>query len=535
MKKLSIILPFLVVSAAMAQNGNAYGHARVDTALKHDTSLALRDIKPIAPQPGLNREKPEPKRIFKNDGLASDAADPVRQSAVTALNTPAVLTTFEGNGDNAYGYSVKYAPPDTNGSIGRRFTGTDNKAHQYYVQWVNDVFAVFDVAQNNALVYGPAAGNTLWSGFGGGCEANNDGDPIVLYDKMADRWVMTQFSVSTTPYMQCVAVSKTADPTGQYNRYSFSYGSLFNDYPKVGVWPDGYYVTYNMFSGNSWHGGEVCAWDRAKMLSGAAATQQCFDLGSAHGGMLTSDLDGATLPPAGEPNYLMEFGTNVLNVWKFHVDWTTPANTTLSGPTSLAVAAFSQACGGGTCIPQAGTRQQLDSLGDRLMYRLAYRYNAATATGSMLVNHSVQVSTGKRTSNTAVRWYELKTQGGTVSVKQQGTYSPDTASRWMGSMAADKVGNIFLGYSKSSSSMNPAIFYTMRAPSDAVGTMQGEVSMYNGTGSQLRNLARWGDYASLSVDPTDDCTLWFTSEYLNSDGTWNWHTHIGSMKASTCQ
>jgi hypothetical protein len=397
---------------------------------------------------------------------------------------------------------------------------------------VNEAFAVFD-ATTGAIVYGPANGNTLWSGFGGGCQSNNDGDPIVQFDKINKRWIMTQFSVSTTPYQQCVAVSQTQDPTGAYNRYAFSYGTLFNDYPKLSVWPDGYYITFNMFNnGSTWHGGYVCAYDSAKMRSGAAATQQCFDLGSSYGGLLPSDFDGTTLPPAGEPAYLVNFGTNSLNVWKMHVDWTTPANTTLSAPTSLAVSSFAQACGGGTCIQQSGTTQQLDSLADRVMYRFAYRNFGTYA--SMVVNHSVKVSGNKHASVNGVRWYELRVSGQTPSVYQQSTFSPDSNSRWMGSMAMDKVGNIFLGYSKSSGSMYPSIFFTMRNASDPLNTMQTEGSMFGGTGSQLKTLNRWGDYASFSVDPADDCTMWFTTEYLATSGTFNWHTRIGKVKASSC-
>src|SRR5262249_34459873 len=171
--------------------------------------------------------------------------------------------------------------------------------------------------------YGPVQINTLFSGFGGGCEANNDGDPVVAYDQFADRWIISQFSVSSTPYLQCVAVSTSGDPTGTWNRYSFSFGnSDFNDYPKIGVWSDGYYFTFNIFSGgSSFAGARVCAYDRAKMLTGAAATAQCFNTTANDGGLLPSSVDGSTAPPTGAPNYLVDYGNNALNLWKFHVDW----------------------------------------------------------------------------------------------------------------------------------------------------------------------------------------------------------------------
>src|SRR5205823_2032814 len=237
----------------------------------------------------------------------------------------------------------------------------------HYVQIVNSDFAIFNKA--GTPVYGPVPTNTLWSGFGGGCQTNNDGDATVAYDRLANRWIISHFSVSTTPFLQCVAVSSTGDPTGSYNRYAFQYAN-FPDYPKLGVWPDGYYTTFNMFNaaGTQFLGPEICAYDRAKMLVGQAATQQCFTQSTAYGGVLPADLDGSTPPPAGSPNYLVGLGTtsSTLAFWKFHVDWATPANTTLTGPTAISVASFAQACSGGTCIPQSGTSQRLDSLADRL-------------------------------------------------------------------------------------------------------------------------------------------------------------------------
>lgn len=532
MKKGSFLALALALAAlpllADPGNGNAYGHSRVDQSTKNDRSPNLRDIKPIPPEAGPAREKFEPKKINKSNGLPPDANDPAIQTSITQ-QAPATLGTFEGVGLGNYG--VNAAPPDTNGAIGRRYTDAAG-THQWYVQWVNEAFAVFD-AQTGAIAYGPANGNTIWSGFGGTCQSSNDGDPIVQYDKIHDRWIFTQFAVSSQPYTQCVAVSTGPDPTGSYNRYSFSYGNQFNDYPKLSVWPDAYYITYNMFAnGSTFSGGWVCAWDSAKMLAGQVATQQCFNTGSSHGGELPSDFDGTALPPAGEPNYVLEFGTNSLNVWKFHVDWATPANTTLTGPTSLSVASFNPACGGGTCVAQSGTSQQLDSLGDRMMYRLAYRNFGTYA--SIVANHSVKTGTNKRNQGSGVRWYELRVTGGNVSVFQQSTFAPDSTFRWMGSAAMDKMGNIVLGYSKSSSSTFPSIFYTMRNATDPVNTMQPEASIFGGTGSQLRTLSRWGDYAALSVDPTDDCTMYFTTEYLATSGTFNWHTRVGRLKAGNC-
>jgi hypothetical protein len=266
------------------------------------------------------------------------------------------------------------------------------------------------------------------------------------------------------------------------------------------------------------------------MLSGQAATQQCFQTSTSYGGLLPSDLDGSTPPPAGSPNYVVGLGAtaNTLALWKFHVDWTTPANTTFSGPTTLATAAFSEACGGGTCIPQEGTSQQLDSLADRLMYRLEYRNFGDHE--SLVVAHSVAAG-----SSTGIRWYEIRNPGGTPTIYQQGTYAPDSAYRWMPSIAMDASGDIALGYSVSSSSMYPSIRVTGRLAGDPLGQMtQGESTIVAGSGAQTGNLSRWGDYSSMSVDPTDDCTFWYTNEYLTSSGSFNWHTRIGSFKLGSC-
>jgi hypothetical protein len=510
----------LAVMSGRAEPQQQVSAPQVQQAIKHDVSPPLRDIA-RPPQPRAIREAEPVRRLPVQ-------LSPVQQedSVVQAVVGPLVGTTpglnFAGVGKGDYGFSPDAAPPDTNGAVGAT----------QFVQWVNESYAVFNKS-TGALVLGPIAGNSLWSGFGGGCENNNDGDIIVQYDKINNRWILTQFSVSTTPYLQCVAVSTTSDATGTYNRYAFNYGSSeFPDYPKVGVWPDAYYISFNMFT-NTFTGAQVCGYDAAAMRAGAAATQVCFHLSSSFGGLLPSDLDGSTLPPAGSPNYFLNFGSNSLNLWKFHVDFANPASSTLTGPTNIPVAAFAAACsGGGTCIPQPGTSQKLDSLADRLMYRLAYR-NFGTYE-SLVVNHSVAVGARGQTKTVGVRWYELRSPNGSPSVFQQGTFSPDSTYRWMGSIAMDKVGNMALGYSASSSSVSPSIRYTGRLVTDAPGTMQTENNIKIGGGSQLRNLNRWGDYSSMSIDPVDDCTFWYTTEYLKSNGTFNWSTQIASFKFPSC-
>src|SRR4030081_3359901 len=303
------------------------GPTPVSPNVPHDVSLPLSEMIRHAPPPSLTRRPVEPmRRIPLPPGLDQLQEDPVLQTVTVPPPTPPVGTSFEGLGAGQYGFSVTGAPPDTNGTVGAT----------QYVQWVNTSFAIFNKS-NGALISGPTAGTTIWSGFGGGCQTNNDGDPIVVYDKLAQRWVFSQFSVTTTPYLQCVAVSTTPDATGTYNRYSFNYGNQFPDYPKVGVWPDAYYISFNIFTnGTTFAGSKACAYDGAAMRSGAAATQVCFQLSTSVGGLLPSDLDGSTAPPAGSPNFFLNFGTNSLNLWKFHVNFVTPASSTFTGPTNIA-------------------------------------------------------------------------------------------------------------------------------------------------------------------------------------------------------
>ncbi len=513
MRKGWIVLFYFFVSASAVW---AQGGPGVDHSNHQDVSRPLTEIPPSPPDPGLNHR---PTRRPGQLGPLSAQPDSVAQTSASPLVATTSGLNFAGVGNGDYGYTPNSEPPDTNGAVGAT----------QFVQWVNTSFAVFDKT-TGALLYGPAAGKTMWTGFGGGCETNNDGDPIVQYDKAANRWVFIQFSVTTLPYLECVAVSKTSDATGAYNRYSFSYGNVqFPDYMKLGVWPDAYYISFNVFNNSTTFAGpKVCAYDRAKMIAGLTATQVCFQLSTSADSLLPADLDGFTPPPAGSPNYYVNFGNNSLNLWKFHVDFVTPANSTLTGPTNIPVAAFSAACGGGgTCIPQSGTSQLLDSLADRLMYRLAYRNFGDHE--ALVVNHAVTSGT-----SVGVRWYELRNPAGTPTVFQQSTYAPDTNYRWMGSIAVDHSGNMALGYSVSSSSMNPAIRYTGRLVTDPVNTMQLENTITTGTGSQNGNISRWGDYTSMSVDPVDDCTFWYTNEYLKTSGSYNWSTRIASFKFPSC-
>jgi hypothetical protein len=517
---------------------------RVEAEVHHDMSPPLWQIPPAA-RVGGKRVHPVLRLPRPPQGGVA-ATDPALQSSVGPPLLPTLNSNFEGVGNGFTGpqgtFTVPAVPSDSNGSVGPN----------HYVDIVNNDFAVFN--KNGMVIYGPVPINTLWAGFGGLCQTDNDGDPVVVYDRIADRWVLSQFAVTgangtTTPFLECVAVSQTGDPTGSYNRYSFAY-SNFNDYPKMGVWPDAYYITFNMFGTSSFSGAEVCAYDRAKMLAGQAATQQCFNVGTSYFGLLPSSLDGANPPPAGSPNYLLSLGTSVYAVpvvppphtdlafWKFHVDWTTPANSTLTGPTTVTVAGYTLPCNdaAGTCVPQGGTAQQLDTLGDRMMFRMAYR-NFGTHE-SLVVNNSVQVDA---TGRVGMRWYEIRSPGTTPTIFQQGTYAPnDSVFRWMGSIAMDQAGDMALGFSSSSTAIHPGITLTGRLASDASGTMgQGEDTFVVGAGSQFSVPSnngdfRWGDYTAMAVDPSDDCSFWYTNQYLPSNGEFNWKTRIGAFKFPNC-
>jgi hypothetical protein len=517
----------VIVSFALLLSGAvtaaAQNHPITRWNVKHDVSAPLSEMIKNAPKVTAHRKhEAEPlRRIPLPPGLGGAAVEDTVRQQTTAAATPPASLNIDGLGNGQLGFTVNSAPPDTDGAVGAT----------QYVQLVNASFAVFNKS-TGALVAGPTTTNTLWSGFGGGCQTNDDGDGIVLYDKLANRWVISQFSVSTTPFLQCVAVSTTSDATGTYNRYSFQY-SNFDDYPKMGIWPDGYYDTFNMFdSSNNFVGADACAYNRAAMLTGAAAQQVCFQQGSGVGGLLPSDLDGTTAPPSGSPNYQIFFGTNSLQLFKFHVDFNNTANSTYTGPTNIPVAAFSPLCGGGTCVVQPSGGNQLDSLADRLMFRLAYR-NLGTHE-SLLVNHSIVSG-----SSGGVRWYEVQNPNGTPVVAQQSTFAPDANFRWMGSMAMDQSGDIALGYSVSSSSVDPSVRFTGRLASDPASTMGTEVNAVTGGGVQNGStsngpLTRWGDYSAMTVDPVDDCTFWYTQEYMKTTGSFNWNTRIVNFKFPSC-
>lgn len=517
----------------------------VREAIKQDLSPPIWLIRPSGVPAAAEREThrpfpirgggPPPSATPAQDAVALEAGEAAPAAQLGAMPPP--LSSFDGV-SNRNGV----APPDTVGAVGRN----------HVVEWVNLSYAVYDRQGN--LVSGPFNGNALWSGFGGICETRNSGDPIVLYDHLADRWLMSQFAFDWPHnFHQCVAVSQTPDPTGAWYRYDFFFDqNKLNDYPKFGVWPDAYYLAVNQFDGatQAWRGQGVLAFDRAQMLVGGKARLVYFDLYGVnpnYGGQLPSDVDGPLPPPPGAPNVFVEvddgawWGTfDRLSFWKFRVDWADPSRSTfgVAGDPdfvlNLSAAGYpfdSNFCGvaGGTaCVPQP-TGARLDPLADRLMYRLSYR-NTGTYE-ALTVNHTVDAD---GLDHAGVRWYEIRDPGGTPTLRQAGTYAPDADNRWMGSAAMDGAGNIAVGYSVSSTVTPPSIRYAGRLASDPLGTLpQAEASLVTGGGAQT-GLSRWGDYSTLVVDPTDDCTFWYFGEYYSETASSAWRTRFGSFRFDGC-
>ncbi len=450
----------------------------------------------------------------------------LRQENVSTIDANRVFTTPELSlaGQGFTGVN----PPDTVGDV-----GTD-----YYIQSINGSGgALFRIHDKNtgAVVAGPTAMDSLGSG---NCASGN-GDPIILYDQLAGRWLMSEFSSAGN--LMCVYISQTGDPiNGGWFNYSFQ-GASFPDYPKYGVWPDAYYVGTNENTTG------LYAFDRSAMLNGQSASFQRLSVASLAGFgfqmLIPSDADGATAPPAGSPNYFMRHrddeihnagsangSQDFLEIWSYSVDFANSANTSITGPFNIAVTEFdSTLCGTSSfsCIPQPSGSNPLDPLREVVMNRLQYRN---FGTHETLVGNLVTDVNGA--NRAGVRWFELRKVGaGNWSLHQEGTYAPgSTLNRWMGAISMDGDGNIALGYNVGSSSTSPGLRYTGRLATDALGVMtQGDNVLVNGSGSN--GSVRYGDYASMNVDPVDDCTFWFTGQYNTSS---QWSTRIGRFSYDSC-
>jgi hypothetical protein len=513
-----------------------------------DVSPPLRDIEPVAAPPAdpILLRFPEGELLPGHEREGSfSGIDGAYQDWQGPEAMPAPIQNWDGI--NNVGYTVR--PPDTQGDVGPN----------HYIQWVNLRFQIWN--KSGTSLYGPVLGNTLWSGFGGKCQTTNDGDPVTLYDHLADRWVMMQFALGNvgdgSPDLICIAVSQTGDPTGSWYRYSFTWPNTYlPDYPKIGLWPDGYYISVNQFndSATAWRGAGSLAMERAQMLTGGAAQAIYFDgfaYNANYGGMLPADWEGTTPPPAGAPNPFAEWDdsnwigpSDALRIWNFHVDWTTPANSYFGTPGSPFVPTYviptadvdpTLCAASPACINQPGTTVNLHDLADRLMHRLQYRNFGGYQT--LVSNHTVD--TNSPAGRAGIHWFELRNSGGGWAINQEGVYGPadnSSTSRWMGSLAMDGSGNMALGYSITDDvSLYPSIRYAGRLAGDPLNTLpQSEATLVTGGGYQNDSFNRWGDYSAMQVDPTDDCTFWYTQEYAQTSGAYNWYTRIGSFRFDAC-
>lgn len=488
----------------------------LNVSLHNDTSPPLASMTPIPPGPS---EASKSHTILRPQGEVPRKGSNL-QPYVIPLPMPTPLRSFSGianvpNGDT---------PPDPNGAVGPN----------HFVQMVNSAIEIWDKAGNH--LYGPYSSSTLWQGFNSDntCLSNYE-DPIVLYDALADRWLVSYLIKSTNSY-ECVAVSTSPNPLGSYYRYLIHPADDM-DYPKFGIWPDAYYMSIIHNAGLG--GASAIALKRADMLAGNPMHfQSCEVTGPVNTiTLLPSDLDGYNVPPVGAPNIFATINdthtnNNQISLYKFHVDWNNPTLTTFIG-SSLTTAYFSSLCTalGGYCIPQpavSGTPSPpLDSVSDRLMYRLVYRNMGDHET--LLANHTVDPG--------AIRWYEIRDPNGIPSIYQYGTYAPPGSDyRWMGSLAMDRNGNVALGYSVSGSTTFPSIRYTGRDVNDPLNDLRQETSLIAGGGAQVDSPPnRWGDYSRMAVDPIDDCTFWYTSEYYQTTSATGWKTQIGTFKFPSCQ
>lgn len=527
--------------------------ARAETPPRHPSSIIEEPLDverggEVAPRIGPLRARPAP-------GAGVDqplGLDPVRAPAAAIVGpVPGPFRSFEGisNSQQSPLFGSLKLPPDTTGDIGPN----------HYVQAVNTSYAVY--TRDGTLLAGPIA----FAGPGGLfdpadavtgidlCDDHNRGDPVVLYDELADRWVIGQFAFNdfgsgpVAPYYQCVAVSQTGDPLGAWWLYEFELSTTatqFPDYPKIGVWHDAYYVSANGFDITlptaAAVGGFAVALERAEMLNGEAADHVVLDPSTSPGdqlfGLLPADVDGVAPPPGAPGLFLVLEDTNFgspqdgLRLWAATVDWSTPS-ITLTQAGFMPVAPFDSAlCAGSRdCIPQPETAVGLDPLSGQLLHRLAYR-NFGTHR-SLVAAH---VADASGTDHAGMRWYELREAGGGWQVVQSSTFAPDANHRWMGSIALDASGNVGLGYTTGSATMFPSLNYAGRYATDAPGSLtQGEGTLVAGGGSQMSTTNRWGDYSTLSVDPTDGCTFWFTSAYYPVTANALWHTRIGSFSLLT--
>jgi hypothetical protein len=539
---------------------------KFSAAVAFDTSPPARDIAPLSgggrfalpdDGSGVLEVRPERGPAYTGLGHSGDGALSANNNVPgRALGKPQTFANFEGlsNQDNFNLFGFRVNPPDPVGDVGPF----------HYVEMINLAVAVYDKQGN--LMMGPLAIGDLWAGFAVEDCTDPSGDPIVVYDQLVNRWILSQFTTRFTPnpqddrFYNCVAVSKTPDPTGEYYRYAFPTGNFFPDYPKYGVWTDMYILTTREFGPTVEYGIGVYALEKSKMISGnpnARAVQFFLENGTVPlsligDGLLPADIDGHRRPQNGAPAPI--FGTqdddygygaafDAINVFELEVLWNASPRALLRLAAQLPVAPFDSAfpCAPTSrdCLPQPGIVNPAQFLAvlsyrQRPTHRLAYRNFGGYE--SMVTNQSVEARPGLA----GVRWYEVRREDGVYSVHQQGTYAPDDGvNRWMGSAAMDRDGNMALGFSVVNGvDVYPGIRYATRYAGDPLGEITDEGTIVDGSGVQTTPNSRWGDYTSMNVDPVDDCTFWYVNEYYTAEGqatsTAGWQTRIASFRLPGC-
>jgi hypothetical protein len=600
----TVLMPFL----------SNHAHSRVSAGIGKNRDHDNRDrVQPSVEEahkvPGEAEAQNAPAPITAPVMTTPSGAAAVEQRSQGTRPAAVVAESFDGLGvgfEGPQGTANLRNPSDNSLAVGKN----------HIFQIVNTQMAIFTkkgklFKTTGTPIYGPVATNTIFKGFGGACEATNNGDAVVRYDQLADRWLVVmptfrrgperkdqpapgrsgepaqisvpgqpgqpgaavrlfvpprqleqppqqrpgdppatgqlprpgpppqgsqpQSSGPKGPYSMCYAISAGSDPLGPYYRYEFL-RPLFPDYPRPAIWPDGYYVPTS--TGDDVIQKHACVVDRAKMLKGEAATEQCVIIDGVNF-LNNADLDGKRLPPPGAPNIMMAAGgTQLKNVleddsiytWKFHVDWKNPVNTRITGPEKVVVAPYHYLCDGQltNCVPQPGTERRLDAQGDKIMARLVYRRIGGQET--IVGVHSVNTSAGFG----GVRWYEFRVgKDRNVSLHQQGTYSPEGSYRWMASPAIDRLGNIGIGYSFGGTPNFAGQRFAGRLAKDPPGQLTlKETVLVEGEAAQ--NVMRWEDYTQTAIDPGDDCTIWYVGDYIKKGAT-NYSSRIGAFRMPGCK
>ena len=561
MKKRTALITSIICAVSFVVFYQAAAHQKAESANESPRSFSqvepqnfqavafgvTRKISDIAPFQKLNSAggkvysvSDRPQSAPENPPVVHDADRNLVNFSAVPMPLPTLSFDGISNRENndAYGFAV--IPPDMNGDVGPN----------HFVQSVNILTRIYN--KNGAPLTPAFKLSDVFAVLNTPCSAANFGNPITLYDPLADRWILSQFCTNAPPFRQMIAVSQTGDPTGAYFAYEFVMpNNRLNDYPKLGVWTDGYYMSTDEFIGNDFRGNGVFAFDKKKMLAGnPTASYIYFNLTATsaerRGGYLPSDLDGLNAPPVNAPNTFISYSAteygeanDALRLFDFHANFANPNASTFveRSESPITVAPFDPTSPPDRAdIAQPGTSETLDAQSDRLMYRAAYRNFGASE--SLVVNQTVRVTPANETYRAGVRVYELRKQNGTFTVRENATIGTNDISRWIGSAAQDNQGNIAVAYSAASENLKPSVRYSGKLENEPAGTFRTEVDLIKGTGVQTGFGYRWGDYSQMTVDPTDDCTFWTTGEYYTAasqaESGYGWLTRVGKFRFPEC-